>query len=186
MVTSTVKMNAQQFLLMGEDPPGVRLELVNGEITVSPRPSLDHSYALLALSRLLGAHIEENELGQLFTDVDTVFGEYEVRCPDLLFIRKDRLRLLKGQSVQVRPDLCIEVISPGSVRIDREDKYKQYQDAGVPQYWIIDPIERRVEAFVLKRKKYELGVSGSGGESVELPPFDDLSIPLAKLWRPKK
>jgi hypothetical protein len=43
MPASTIKMTARQFLELGEDPPGVRLELVNGEIAVSPSSIRDHS-----------------------------------------------------------------------------------------------------------------------------------------------
>ena len=43
-------MTARQFLELGEDPIGVRLELVNGEVAVSPRRTLDHSYTEIALA----------------------------------------------------------------------------------------------------------------------------------------
>lgn len=78
-------MTARQFLELGEDPPGVRLELVNGEVAVSPSPTPDHSFTVLALAEFLRGHIGSKNLGQLFTDVDTIFGEYDVRRPDLLF-----------------------------------------------------------------------------------------------------
>lgn len=183
-VVSTMKMKARHFLVIGEDPPGVRLELVDGEVAVSPRPSLDHSFALLALSRILGQYIEEHDAGQLFTDVDTVFGEFDVRCPDLLFVKKSRLRLLRPRAVEVPPDLCVELVSPGTVQIDREDKFAQYQAAGVAHYWIIDPRERTAEAYQLKRKKYVRAASGMGNNVVRFPPFPDLEIDLARLWRP--
>jgi hypothetical protein len=46
---STIKMTARQFLELGEDPPGVRLELVDGEIAVSPSPVPRHSFTVVAL-----------------------------------------------------------------------------------------------------------------------------------------
>jgi Uma2 family endonuclease len=184
MITSTIKMNARQFLNIGEDPPGVRLELVNGEVAVSPRPSLDHSYTLVRIARILDTYIDENDLGQLFTDVDTIFGEFDVRCPDLLFVRKNRLRLLKKKAVEVPPDLCIEVVSPTTVHIDRDDKFGQYRDAGIPCYWIIDPIEKTFEAFELRKKEYVLVASAQGDTKVKAIPFPELQIQLAKIWRP--
>src|SRR4051794_6052198 len=101
---STIKMTARQFLELGEDPPGVRLELVDGEIAVSPSPIPDHSYVVLTLARMLGNHIEKGELGQLFTDVDTIFGEHDVRRPDLLFLRKERLHLSGDKAMEGPPD----------------------------------------------------------------------------------
>jgi hypothetical protein len=54
MSVSTIKMTARQFLELGEDPPGVRLELVDGEVAVSPSPVPRHSFTLLRLSNLFG------------------------------------------------------------------------------------------------------------------------------------
>lgn len=78
MVTSTIKLTAKQFLHFPEDPPGVRLELVGGEIAVSPSPTPEHSYAVVKLSALLVRHVEEQGLGIVLGDVDTIFGEYDV------------------------------------------------------------------------------------------------------------
>jgi Uma2 family endonuclease len=184
-VVSTTRMNARQFLVIGEDPPGVRLELVNGEVGVSPRPSLDDSFTLLRLSRIVGQHVDELDLGQLFTDVDTVFGEHEVRCPDLLFVRKARLRLLTSRAVEVPPDLCVEIISPGSVQIDREDKFEQYHSAGVSHYWMFDPLARAAESYAAGPEgRYVLQARGSGSDRVRFDPFPTLELDLSRLWRP--
>src|SRR4051812_6528408 len=118
MTVSTIKMTARQFLELGEDPPGVRLELVNGEIAVSPSPMPDHSFVVISLARILGDHIEKNDLGQIFGDVDTIFGEFDVQRPDLLFFRKTRLHLIGEKAMEGSPDLAIEVVSPSSVRTD--------------------------------------------------------------------
>src|SRR5438552_586027 len=99
MSVSTIKMTAKQFLELGEDPPGVRLELVDGEIAVSPSPIPNHAFTLLALGSILRAHVEKHRLGQLFTDVDTIFGEHDVRRPDLLFFQKKRLHLIGDKAM---------------------------------------------------------------------------------------
>ena len=65
MTVSTIKMTAEQFLQLGEDPPGVRLELVDGEIAVSPSPIPKHSITDKRLSHILMSHILENDLGEL-------------------------------------------------------------------------------------------------------------------------
>ncbi|HEV8293188.1 MAG TPA: Uma2 family endonuclease [Tepidisphaeraceae bacterium] len=171
---------------MGEDPPGVRLELVDGEIAVSPSPIPDHGFVISALLRILGNHVEEYDLGQLFPDVDTIFGEFDVRRPDILFFSKSRLHLIGDKAMEGPPDLCIEVISPSSGKIDREDKLEQYQQGGVANYWIVDPVPRILEAYQLKKKAYTLVGKGQGSAKLKLPPFPDLEIPLQKLWRLKK
>ena len=185
MTVSTIKMTARQFLELGEDPPGVRLELVNGEIAVSPSPIPDHSFVVLTLSRILGDHIEENDLGQLFGDVDTIFGEHDVRRPDILYFAKGRLHLIGDKAMEGPPDLAVEVLSPSSVTTDRKDKFKLYAAGKVKYYWIVDPKQRTIEAYRLAAANTLAACGGSGSDVVQLPPFADLKIPLGKLWRPK-
>ena len=178
-------MTARQFLQLGEDPPGVRLELVDGEIVVSPSPIPRHSFTIVALGTILKNHIDKSGLGELLTDVDTIFGEHDVRPPDLLFFTKPRRHLISDEAITGPPDLAVEVLGPGSERTDRRDKFKQYAVGGVKYYWIVDPKQRTVEAYALRKGTYIGGVRGSGSDVVKLPPFPKLEIPLAKLWRPK-
>ena len=79
MLISTTKMTAQQFLQLGEDPPGVRLELVNGSVAVSPSPIPDHSTVIIKLITLLENYNEANDLGELYQDVDTILDRFNVR-----------------------------------------------------------------------------------------------------------
>jgi Uma2 family endonuclease len=88
MTVSTIKMTARQFLELGEDPPGVRLELINGKIAINPSQTPDHSFVVVVLGSILGKHIDDHDLGQLFHDVNTIFGEHDVHRPDILFFRK--------------------------------------------------------------------------------------------------
>jgi Uma2 family endonuclease len=178
-------MTARQFLELGEDPPGVRLELVNGEIAVSPSPIPDHSYIVLSLGRILGNHIEANDLGQLFHDVDTIFGEFDVRRPDLLFFRKSRLHFVGDKAMEGPPDLAVAVLSPSSVATDLKLEFKLYVESKVRNYWIVDPKARTIQAYRLIGGKYTGRVRGSGSDVVKLAPFPKLGIPLGKLWRPK-
>lgn len=182
---STIKMTARQFLELGEDPPGVRLELVDGEVAVSPSPTPKHSHVVVQLTTILNVFITQNDLGELLTDVDTIFGEHDVRRPDLLYFVKSRRNLIGEKAIEGPPDLCVEVISPGSTRTDRRDKFTQYALGRVKHYWIVDPMLRTIEAYRLRACKYVGRVRGSASDVVKLPPFPKLEIPLAKLWRPK-
>ena len=184
-IVSTIKMTARQFLELGEDPPGVRLELVNGEVAVSPSPLPRHSFTVVRLTILLGNHIDRHRLGQLYADVDTIFGEHDVRRPDLLFFANDRLHLIGEKAMEGPPDLCVEVLSPSSGTIDRQDKFEQYKRGGVAHYWIVDPKAKVIEGFQLVDDKYVPTGRARDGETIHLPPFADLAIPLGELWKPE-
>lgn len=183
MTVSTTKMTARQFLMLGEDPPGVRLELIDGEIVVSPSRAPEHSYTDRMLSHILLTHILKRGLGILLGDVDTVFGEHDVRRPDLIFYCKERVHLIRRSApLKHPPDLCVEVISPGTSKTDRKDKFVQYAAGEVAFYWIVDPRKRAVEAYQLSGCKYELAARGADSDIVRLPPFPELEIPLAQIW----
>ena len=182
---STIKMTARQFLALGEDPPGVRLELVDGEIAVSPSPIPRHAFAVIALGTLLKNHVDENDLGEVLMDVDTIFGEHDVRRPDIFFLTKARRHFIGETAIEGPPDLAVEVLSPGNERTDRRDKFKLYAAGKVKHYWIVDPQQKTIESYALRGGKYVGRVRGSGSDVVELPPFPKLQIPLARLWRPR-
>jgi Uma2 family endonuclease len=186
-IVSTKKMTARQFLQLGEDPAGVRLELVNGEIAVSASPFPQHSVVVTRLGSILDVYIEENDLGLLLGDCDTIFGEYDVRRPDLLFFTKEREHLvLPDEAIDGPPDLCIEVLSKTTEEVDRVDKFKQYAEGKVRFYWIVDPTTLTIEAFKLSARGYKLVGSGSQNETVKLAPFPNLEIPLGRIWFPKR
>ncbi len=185
MTVSTIKMTARQFLELGEDPPGVRLELVDGEVAVTPSPVPKHGYVVVQLMTLLALHVRKHDLGRIYPDTDTIFGKHDVRRPDILYFSKDRLHLIGEKAMEGSPDLCVEVLSPSSGTIDRKEKFKQYEKAGVAHYWILDPKRRTIEAFELARGRYEPSGQGEGDDIIALPPFAKLKIPLGDLWQPE-
>lgn len=184
-IVNTTKMTAQQFLRLGDDPPGIRLELVNGEVALSPSPTPDHSNVIIQLIFLIESHNNEHELGELHQDVDTILDRFNVRRPDVLFFFKGRTHLIGKKAMEGPPDLAVEVISPSSVEIDRVDKFQQYRDAGVRFYWIIDPELRTIDAWELVGREYIHIGHAEGNASIKLLPFPDLEIPLQRLWRRK-
>src|SRR3569833_1168126 len=90
-IVSTAKLTARAFVLWHQDPPGMRIELVDGEVAVRPGPTFEHSNVDTKLRTLLENYVSKHDLGMVFGDVDNVFGEHDVRRPDLLFISKKRL-----------------------------------------------------------------------------------------------
>jgi Uma2 family endonuclease len=178
----TVKLSAEQYLQLGEDPPGVHLELIDGEVIVSPSPSRSHAEIIVALVYLLQGHIRKTGLGKLYLDTDVIFTGFTVRRPDIAFFGRGKLSQLSGGLLCLPPDLCVEVLSPSNEDDDRINKFQLYQSTGVSHYWIIDPEARSMEAYVLAQDIYQPVGVGRDAEVVQFPPFLDLAIPLAELW----
>jgi Uma2 family endonuclease len=180
----TIKMTAEQYLQLGEDPPGVRLELINGEIIVSPSAVPQHSRVIMKLTRILLNHIEPRKLGEIFGDTDVPFEKHTVRRPDMCFYAAAHLHRVSPKRLESPPDLCVEVLSPDSVDDDRVNKFELYRAHGVLHYWIIDPAEQTAECFALESGKYRLAARGKDEDVVHFPPFGELGIDLAELWMP--
>lgn len=85
------------------------------------------------------------------------------REPDLIFVSKERLHLLKPNYLDGAPDLVIEVTSPESLNRDRHVKFAEYKQAGVREYWLIHPDTRQAEFFQLQDGHYQQIWPDEGG-----------------------
>jgi Uma2 family endonuclease len=90
-----------------------------------------------------------------------VRGEPRNRYPDLTIIREEHIQQLALRNTirqtMAPPDLVIEIVSPGEIQRERDYVAKriQYQDLGIPEYWIVDPVEAIVTVMVLKHGQYQ-------------------------------
>jgi Uma2 family endonuclease len=138
------------------------VELWNGEIIMSPAPHPDHQTIVLNFAVALREFVVVGELGKIFmSPVDVVLTPRRVVQPDVLFIGKDRLDIVRDHIVGA-PDLVMEVISAGSWQRDRIEKKALYESAGVAEYWIIDPDAATVEVFALIKGVYQLHSKATG------------------------
>lgn len=108
---------------------------------------------LLALLRLF---VHQRKLGRVIGEpyVMRAAAGGNGREPDVMFVATGHLSRLGPTYLEGPADLVIEVISDDSVSRDRDDKFTEYQDAGVREYWIIDPRpnRRRADFYVLSDK----------------------------------
>ena len=97
--------------------------------------------------------------------------------PDLMVVRRDRVG---DRNIQQAPSLVVEVLSPGTARIDRMIKLSRYAEGGIGQYWIVDPRVPSVEIYDLVDGEYRLTASGQGDETVAVSaPFALSVVPVA-------
>src|SRR4029453_14800046 len=68
-------------------------------------------------------------------------------------------------------------------RIDRRATLQRSARHGIPPYWIVDPEARSIEAYVLSEGVFRVAVRVAGADPGSLPPFPDLKIAAALLWR---
>lgn len=135
-----------------------RAEWVDGEVVMMPPVSDEHDDLGGWLRAVLQIFVESNDLGRVKGPEFTVrLGKLRRRrMPDVLFVAKHRLSIIRKNHVEDAPDLTIELVSPESVARDYREKFLEYQRGGVREYWLIDRENRRVELNVLnKAGRYE-------------------------------
>ncbi len=157
-------------------------EILDGDLETMPRPPIVHQRASGKLGRILDDYAGKNSLGDVLLKVDVVLAPEDVLIPDLVFVSKRRRGIVKELHVSGAPDLVVEVISPGSHARDLVRKRRIYERFGVPNYWIVDPEERRLEELVLESGRY-VPRSVFGAEEAFRPAvFPRLRIDLRKIW----
>ena len=130
----------------------VRAEWVNGEVIVMSPVAVKHVRIANWLNRVLGLYIELKKLGELLGPelmVRLQPAGISRRVPDLLFVSLAKLGNVTANHLDGPPDLAIEIVSPESIARDWRDKFLEYEEAGVREYWIIDPTSETFEASVL-------------------------------------
>jgi Uma2 family endonuclease len=125
-----------------------RLELIEGEIIVTPSPSLMHQIVVHRLDVLLDRAIVESGLGLVIgAPFDVYLDEQNVPQPDLMVVLRDREHVLGSARLESAPSLALEIVSPSSATKDRVSKRNLYARYGVPEYWLVDPEAETVTIF---------------------------------------
>jgi len=145
-VTTAGLITFDQFYDIVEE--NVKADLLDGKILRDSPAIPRHGRIVSWCDKVLGLFSEELDLGEVFVATTTVrLSKYQGPEPDVFFVRKKRLGIVGEKYVDGPPDLCIEVISKSSRKIDRGRKFVLYAEYGVKEYWIIDPLRDTVEFY---------------------------------------
>ena len=143
-------------------PSNRLLELNDGCLEILPRPTCFHELIVEFLFDLLRSFLRERGLGKVMRAPLAIrFWEGQMREPDILFLRPERVRKLAQAGNHAQPDgadLVMEVVSPGRQNRERdlEVKRQEYARAGIAEYWIVDPEPRTVTVLSLYDGRYRL------------------------------
>jgi Uma2 family endonuclease len=154
---------------------GLLVEYSDGFIRVLPMPSLLHQLIVKILFRMLDDFVSQRALGEvLLAPLPVQLSANKYREPDIVFLRSERVKKLKGQPVGA--DLAVEVVSEGKENRERDyvEKRREYAEAGIVEYWIVDPQERKVTVLALDGEQYRehgVFVVGDTATSVLLSGF---------------
>ncbi len=124
---------------------GNRYELIEGELLVSPVPTIQHQTVMLELAYQLDTTAPP--------DLQVIFAPFALRpnentqvLPDVLVARREEFA---DANLPTAPLLAVEVLSPGGALKDFHLKKALYERLGTPSYWIVDPIDPTLTVFEL-------------------------------------
>lgn len=176
---STRLITAEDYLAMPEDE--FKAELIDGEIVMSPRASGEHQQIIFRLAARLDEWVRPRRLGEVFQDVDVILGEHLVYAPDVVFLSLEHRDQYRRGRIFGPPDLAVEVISPGSVRMDRVRKFRDYLRYGVRWYWIMEQEGPVLEEYEVVDGVYVRRATVEGEESFSPLIFPGLAFTLKPL-----
>ena len=167
-------------------PPHRVAEIVDGVLHTSPRPAAPHALATSRLGAEISPPFDRGRGGPggwwIIDEPELHLGE-DILVPDLAGWRRKRMPdYPQAAYFTLPPDWVCGVLSPATRKLDLHGKRPVYARAGVRHLWLIDPIDRTMEAFELQRRQWLLIATARDDDPVAIRPFDAVTFSLGDLW----
>jgi Uma2 family endonuclease len=182
MATKTL-VTCEEYAAL-EEPQGMRYELSEGELIVTPSASFFHNRICDHLTAQLGAFVESHGLGEVTSETDIKLVGETVRRPDVAFIRAGRLRGIDLDQVPlpVVPDLVLEIVSRSARADDLLLKVSQYLAAGAKVVWLLYPKARVAYRYLAGKLEPEVRSAAAGHAFEEPELLPGFSLPLEQIF----
>ncbi len=164
-------------------PENVRAELINGQIYYMSAPSRIHQEILMFLSKTIANYIDSKKgpckvypapfAVKLFSEDDRNVVE-----PDISIICDPNK--LTDRGCTGAPDWIVEIVSPSNSSHDYIRKLNLYADAGIREYWIVNPIKESIFVYHLEETKFE-AAAYTFQDKIKVNIYDDLWIDFTGL-----
>ncbi len=164
------------------------VEIIKGKIfKMSPAPSTKHQDISVNLTRELSVFLKKKPCKLFAAPFDVRFLKNiedktitTVTQPDLCVIC-DPAKIDERGCVGA-PDFIIEILSPATKSKDIHEKFDLYQEFGVSEYWIVDPLSQIVDVFLLKDGNYQLKGKYTNDDKIEVHTLPGLEIELNDIF----
>jgi Uma2 family endonuclease len=165
------------------------VELIRGKIVkMDPAPSSTHQRIVRRLTRQIDHQLHGQRCELFIAPFDVILpsadGDYgssdRVVQPDLCVICNPAK--IEERGCFGTPDWIIEILSPSTASKDLKDKYEIYEEAGVLEYWIVDPVHRSIEVFTLVDATYQRVSTYVDGDQLHPVLFPDLTVELGEVF----
>ena len=178
------RLTVEEFIAQYPDHTRQIIEFIDGEVVIMPPPKDLHQYISFRLALLIGNLVLSQNLGEVRTAPSLVRMGDQLPEPDIFYVSKDNTSCVvaKDGYWQGAPDLCVEIISPGSGKHDRVTKFGIYQAHGVREYWIVDAEERFIEVWTLAGNQFQLHGKYAEGNQFTSTVLPALTITVSEIF----
>ncbi len=162
-----------------------RYEWVDGEVVPMSPQNVRHLDLIGFLYRLLVTYVEAHDLGRVFLAglLMRLPTRPSGREPDLLFVATEHLDRLHETYLDGPADLVVEIVSPESDARDHGEKLVEYEAAGIPEYWLVDPLRRDALFHVLGEDGRYRRVSPDADDWYTSQVLPGFRIQVGRLWQ---
>ena len=174
-------------LLQWDD--NVRYELYSGVPVALASPSDAHQDISGEIYFQLKSYLRGKQCKAYYAPFDVRLFEEDGESPeDVDFVLQPDLMVVCDKNkvdrhgIHGAPDLVVEVLSPATVRYDKIIKLSLYQRAGVPEYWIVDPVSRSVSVYTLKNGVYQSPAVYGSDNSIPVGVLDACQVDLSTVF----
>lgn len=129
-----------------------REELLNGKIVMMSSPSINHYQITFNIVLAFQTYLKGKTCRAFGDGVDVYLTENDRVIPDAMIVCSKNI--IKSDGIHGAPDLVVEVLSPSTAKNDRSYKKDLYENAGVKEYWIVEPNVQSIEVYHLSEGKY--------------------------------
>ena len=158
------------------------IEFSHGQLEVLPMPTQSHQLLVIALFELLRNYVRTRKLGTvLFAPMRVQLWPGKYREPDILFMRTEH-DSRRSDSYWEGADLVLEVVSPDDPQRDTVTKRREYAQAGIPEYWIVDPADVSISVLTLRGTEYTLHGEFVAGETATSVLLDRFEVEVAAVF----
>lgn len=166
-----------------------RLELIKGKIfKMSPAPGSVHQRISLRLSRWLGNYLESKPCEVFPAPFDVRLPRQSLNDKEIItVVQPDICVICDPSKIDARgclgaPDIIVEILSPGNNKKELKNKYDAYEEAGVLEYWIIQPDEKTFFKYVLTNSQFQPSRLLTIGDEVTTPILPNFILQLDDLF----
>ena len=186
-MSAVLKPSADPYSALCELSENLIGEILNGVLCTRPRPAGPHALASSALGAgLFGLRRGTGDPGGwwIIDEPEIHFiRDTEVCVPDIAGWRRERMpHIPRGHRFETVLDWVCEILSPGTARKDRVMKMPIYARHGVAHLWLVDPLERTLEAYELNQGLWRVIGLFQEADRVRVAPFEAVELSLSDLW----